>query len=162
MILDKKGKIGGKISIIDIAVILAVLIVIAGIGMRYSSKITNSVQSDAEFEYTIKIDGVRIYTVDALQKKGAITDKTSEKNMGEIIDVDVSPAMVESVTANGEIIYAERPGYYTCLVTVRAHGKESDENYILDDTTELSVGRSVDFFSKYIKTSGLIMSVKVL
>lgn len=162
MILDRKGKIGGKVSIIDIAVILIIIVVAVGVGMRYGSRITSAVKSEAQFEYKIKVENVRSYTVDALKKMGAVTDKKSEKNMGEIINVEVEPATVESVTANGEVIYAERPGYYTCTVTVNAHGKESDENYILEDTTELSVGRTVDFYSKYIKTSGLITSVKVL
>lgn len=162
MILDKNGKIGGKVSIIDIAVILIILVVAAGIGMRYGSRVTHAVKSDKQFEYTLKIEGVRIYTVDALEKMGAITDKRSEKNMGEIVDVKVEEATKESVTADGKVTYAPYTGYYTCYVTVRAHGKESDDNYVLDDTTELSVGRIIDFYSKYVKTSGLITSVNVL
>lgn len=54
------------------------------------------------------------------------------------------------------------PGRYTCYVTIRATGKESDDNYILEDSTELSVGRNVDLYSKYVKTSGDIKSVKVV
>ncbi len=162
MILDKNGKIGGKVSIIDVAVILAVLVVIAGLAVRYGSSITNSVQSNEEFEYVLKVQGVRKYTAEALQKKGEITDKKSEKDLGEITDVRVEDATAESVTANGEVIDAPYPDHYTCYVTIRAHGKESDQNYILDDTTELSVGRTIDLYSKYVKTSGLITSVEVL
>ena len=43
MILDKNGKIGGKISIIDVGVILIVLVVIAGIFVRFGSGITTAV-----------------------------------------------------------------------------------------------------------------------
>ena len=39
--MDKNGKIGGKISIIDILVVILIVAVIAGIGVRYGSKITN-------------------------------------------------------------------------------------------------------------------------
>ena len=162
MILDNNGKIGGKISIIDIAVILIILIVAAGIFARYGSKVTTAVQSQEEFRYVLKIEGVRQYTVDALNKKGAVTDKKSEKNLGEIVDVRVEGATRESVTADGRVTYAPVPGYYTCYVTIDAHGKESSDNYILDDTTELSVGRTVDLYSKYVKTSGTIMSVEVI
>lgn len=162
MILDKNGKIGGKVSIIDILILLVVVVVAAGICMRYGSRVTSSVKSSEKFEYVLKIEGVRQYTVDALNKKGAVTDKRSEKNMGEITDVRVENATKESVTADGLVTYAEVPDYYTCYVTVNAHGKESADNYVLDDTTELSVGRIVDFYSKYVESSGVIMSVHVV
>ena len=102
------------------------------------------------------------YTVDALEKKGKVTDKKSEKDLGEIVDVQVENATLQSTTASGELKNPELPGRYTCYVTIRATGKESDDNYILEDSTELSVGRNVDLYSKYVKTSGDIKSVKVV
>ena len=64
--------------------------------------------------------------------------------MGEIVDVQVENATLQSTTASGELKNPELPGRYTCYVTIRATGKESDDNYILEDSTELSVGRNVD------------------
>ena len=162
MILDKNGKIFGKISIIDIAVILIIAAVAAGIFARYGSRVTTAVQSREEFRYVLKVEAVRQYTVDALNKKGAVTDKKSEKNLGEIVDVRVEGATKESVTADGKVVYAPMPDYYTCYVTIDAHGKESADNYVLEDTTELSVGRIVDLYSKYVKTSGVLTSVEVI
>ncbi len=162
MILDKNGKIFGKVSIVDIAVLLVVALVAVGIFARYGSHITTAVQSQEDFRYVLKIEGVRQYTVDALNKKGAVTDKKSLKNLGEITDVRTEGATRESVTADGRVTYAPMPDYYTCYVTIDAHGKESEENYVLDDATELSVGRIVDLYSKYVKTSGMILSVDVI
>lgn len=160
--MDKNGKLGGKISIIDILVILLIIIVIGGIAARYGSSITTAVESDKQFEYVLKVENVRDYTVNALKKMGKITDKNSEKDLGEIIDVQVESATQMSTTASGEIKNPELPGRYTCLVTIRATGKESEDNYILADSTELSVGRTIDMYSKYVKTSGTIKSVGVV
>lgn len=162
MILDKNGKIGGKISIIDIAVILLVIVIAAGIAMRYGSSITAAVKSDKLFEYTVRVPSVRSYTVAALEKKGKITDKRSEQDLGEITEVKTVDAEFQSTTADGNIVETTLPDRYTCLVTIQARGKESEDGYIMNDTTELSVGRSVDIYSKYVKTSGEIMSVKVV
>lgn len=160
--MDKNGKIGGKVSIVDILAILLIAVVIVGIAARYGSGFTNSVKSDKQFEYVLKIESVRQYTVDALKKKGNVTDKKSEKNLGEIVDVEVENATLQSTTASGELKNPELPDRYTCYVTIRATGKESSDNYILDDSTELSVGRNIDLYSKYVKTSGDIKSVKVI
>ena len=150
--MDKNGKIAGKISIIDILVILLVIVVIAGIAVRYGSKITTAVRSSEKFEYT----------VDALERKGRITDKKSEKDLGNIVDVRYEPAKMQSTTANGRVVMPVMPDRYTCYVTIQAVGRESDDNYVLDDSTELSVGRDVELYSKYVKTSGTIESVKVI
>ncbi|MBQ2662810.1 MAG: DUF4330 domain-containing protein [Clostridia bacterium] len=160
--MDKNGKIAGKISIIDILVILLVIVVIAGIAVRYGSKITTAVRSSEKFEYTMRIESVRKYTVDALEKKGRITDKKSEKDLGNIVDVRYEPAKMQSTTANGRVVMPVMPDRYTCYVTIQAVGRESDDNYVLDDSTELSVGRNVELYSKYVKTSGTIESVKVI
>lgn len=160
--MDKNGRIKGKISIIDILVILLIIAVIAGIAARYGSRVTTAVQSDKRFEYVLRVENVREYTVNALQKKGRVTDKKSEKNLGEITDVKVENATQQSITASGEITKPEIPGRYTCFVTIEATGKESDDNYVLADSTELSVGRNIDLYSKYVKTSGDITSVKVV
>ena len=160
--MDKNGKIKGKVSIVDILVILLIIVVIAGIGARYGSRITSSVKADKQFEYVLKVENVREYTVNALQKKGRITDKKSEKDLGEIVDVEVINATQQCVTASGAIKLSELPDRYTCLVTIVGEGKESDDNYILNDTTELSVGRNIQIYSKYVETSGDIASVKVV
>ena len=160
--MDKNGKIKGKVSIIDILVIILVVVVIAGIAARYGSRVTTAVKSDKQFEYVLRVENVREYTVNALQKMGKTTDKKSEKDLGEIVDVKVENATQQSITASGEVKTPEIPGRDTCYVTIVATGKESDDNYILEDSTELSVGRNIDLYSKYVKTSGDITSVKVV
>ena len=162
MVMDKNGKLGGKISIIDVMAIVLVVLVAAGIGVRYKSRITGSVKSHETFEYVIRVSSIRDYTVNALKKGGNLTDKRSEKVLGEIVDVKVEAAEENVTTSDGRIVAAKVPDRYTCEVTIRADGKESDEGYILDDSTELSVGRYVDLFTQYCKTSGEIKSVEVV
>ena len=77
--MDKNGKIKGKVSIIDILVILLIVVVIVGIGARYGSRITSAVQSDKEFEYVLRVENVREYTVNALQRKGKIRIKSRKR-----------------------------------------------------------------------------------
>lgn len=160
--LDKNGKIGGKVSIIDLVVLLLVIVVAAGIAFRYGSSATTAVQSSEKFECVLKVTNVRQFTVDALNKKGVITDKNSEKVLGEIKNIEVEEAQFQSTTADGKIVESVLPDRYTCYVTIEASGKESEDGYIMDDSNELSVGRNMDIYSKYVKTSGEIKSVEKL
>ncbi len=157
--MDKNGKIGGKISIIDIAVILLVLIAAAGIGIRFMSNATTAVTSDVTLRYTVKVLGVREFTVNALKKASVMLSKDDDI-IAEIKDIEVSDSKIQSTTASGEIKWATLPDKYTCMLTVEAQGRESEDGYLLDDTTEVSVGRAVDINTKYVKTTGEIMSVE--
>ena len=158
--LDKNGKIGGKVSIIDLAVLLLVIVVAGGIVFRYGSSATTAVKSSENFECVLKVSNVRQFTVDALNKKGVITDKNSTKTLGEIKNVEVEEARFQSTTADGKIVETVLPDRYTCYVTIEASGKESEDGYIMDDSNELSVGRNMDIYSKYVRTSGEIKSVE--
>lgn len=160
--MDKNGRIKGKFSIIDLAVIILAIAVIAGIFVRFGSRITGAVTSDASFVYKIKVNGVRDFTVKALEKKGYVTDKKSTQIIGEIVDVEVDEAKIQSTTAAGQIEWSTLPDRYQCTVTIKANGRESEDGYMLNDTTELSVGRNTDLVTKYVKTSGDIISVDIL
>lgn len=160
--MDKNGKIFGKISIIDVFAIILVLAVVIGIGVRYGAKATMAVQSSEQFECVVEVANVREFTVKALEKGGIITDKKSEIELGEIISVETKQADFQSTTADGRIITTMLPERYNCIVKIKASGKVSDDAYIMDDSNELSVGRTIELYSKYVKTSGEIKSVKML
>lgn len=158
--MNKDGKIKGKFNVIDLLVIILVIAVIGGIFWRFGSSITTAVRSEEEFVYKIQVEGVKSYTVDALKKGGKVTDKNSNIDLGEILDVTVEPAKKQEECADGRIVNALQPERYTATVTVKTHGKESDNSYITADSNELSVGRKSDFYTKYVHTTGNIMSVE--
>lgn len=162
MLIDKNGKLFGKLSIIDFAVILLVIAAAIGVGVRFFGGTARMVKSDKTFEYVVKVEGVRQYTVDALQKKGKLTDKRYEQEIGEITNVDVEDVEFQSTTADGSIVFVGLPERYTCYVTIRSVGKESDNSYFAGDDTEISAGRQFAIYSKYVDTTGTIQSVNVV
>lgn len=158
--MTKDGKIKGKLNIIDLLAIILAVAVIAGIALRFKSPVTTAVKSDEEFIYTVKVEGVRDYTIEALKKAGKVTDKKSELDLGEITDVSVEAAKIQSERADGKIVLAPQPDRFTATVTIKTRGKESDNSYITADSNELSVGRTTDIYTKYVHTTGKIMSVE--
>ncbi|MBQ3426541.1 MAG: DUF4330 domain-containing protein [Clostridia bacterium] len=162
--MNKDRKIKGKFNIIDLLVILLIIAVIAGLFVRFGSSVTTAVKSDEEFECIVKVQSVRQFTVDALtesmETKSRLTDKKATVDLGEITGVECEPAEVLSEKTNGTMVYAPQEDRYNVYVTIRTHAKESDNSYILADSNELAVGRSIEIFSKYVHTSGLITKVE--
>lgn len=155
----KDGKIKGKFNIIDALAILLVVVVIIGLAVRFGSSVTTAVKSDEEFVYTVKVPAVKEFTVNALKEKGKVTDKKSELDLGEITDVEVMSAETQRERADGKYITAEQPERYDVIVTIKTRGKEAENSYITADSNELSVGREIDVYTKYVHTTGKISSV---
>ena len=75
--MDKNGKIGGKVSIIDILVVVLVVAVIVGIVARYGSSVTGAVKSNKQFEYVLKVESVR--------KKARLQIKSLKKTWAKLL-----------------------------------------------------------------------------
>ena len=81
-------------------------------------------------------------------------------DLGEITDVKSSPAKVQSERADGKYVWAELTDRYDVTLTIKTRGKEAENSYITADSNELSVGRTIDIYTKYVHTTGKIMSVE--
>ena len=160
MIINKDGKLFGKISIIDFFVILIIIIGILGFGIRYISRAAKAARAVTDFKYVVEISNVRSYTVDALEKKGTVTDLKGKSVVGEITDVDYMPMRVQSVKADGTPVLAEVPEKYAVTVTIEAEGHESDSGYFVGNDVELSVGTTMAMTTKYANTTGKVKSIE--
>ena len=77
--LTRDGKLFGRISVIDLLAILAVIVLIFGIRMRFSD--TGEVPSAAgePTECVVEVKNIRQYNVDALKKGGQVYDRTTHE-----------------------------------------------------------------------------------
>ena len=104
MLIDKNGKIFGKISIIDLLVILAFLVAFAGFGIRFLGPASESVTNRTSLTYVVKIEDIREYTVNAIKKMGVVTDNKSKSKIGEIIEVREMPRVEQELNDSGKRI----------------------------------------------------------
>ena len=160
MFIDKEGKLFGKVSIIDIIVVLAIVVAAFGVYNRFASANSKVETVTQNIEYTMIVKGVRQGTVDALEKGGQVFEATTKEYFGEIVGTDYVAAVDYEEMLNGEIKSVELPEKYDVTVTVRIDGKVNDSGYYTGSNAALNVGSRHVFYSKYAKTTGEIMSVK--
>lgn len=160
MIIDKKGRLFGKINIIDLLVISAIAVTAVGISFRFISTASENVKKTTELTYVVEIEGIRDYTLRALDKKGIVTNTKDDSVMGEIVSVEYQQSETQSVTTSGETVFAKIPERYTALITVKAEGRESDSSYFVGNNIELSVGSTISMTTKYVNSSGRVVSIQ--
>ena len=162
MFLDKKGKIFGKVSIIDLFVIIVLAAAVIGISARFVSGAAKNAKEKVKFSYVVEIDGVRDYTINALNKKGKVIDLKGKSVIGEIKNVTFQPMKTQSFTSDGRMVFAEVPERYTVLVDIEGEGKESDNSYFVGNDVELSVGTTMSMTTKYANSSGKVKSIEII
>ncbi len=164
MILDKKGKVFGKINIIDFCVILAVVIAVVGIFGRFIMPIgtqeKESVKNEVKLSYVIQVDAVRIFSVNAFKKAGPVMDRESGMKIGDITHVEELPYKSNYMTKDGNVVQMEMPENYSALITVESTGYETESGYFVSDGTELVLGNTVSMVTKYVNLGGVIKSIE--
>ena len=160
MIIDKNGKIGGKVSIIDIFVVIILVIAVFGIVFRFVAEPSKNAKQRVKLSYVVEINGIRDYTVNALNKQGVVIDAKQRCLIGEITDVTSRNQKIEQFDSAGNVVYAEVPNKYTAEITILSDGKESESGYFVGNDTVLSVGSDIAIATKYVNSSGIVKSIK--
>ncbi len=161
--INKDGKLFGKISIVDIAVLLILVVLAVGIFLKFSGRSTEKVATTGqEIECTFLVKNVRMYTVDALKKGGAMHDKTSKEYIGEITDVRYEAGEYQVNMADGSFKSAAPEERYNVYVTVRFNGKVGENGHYTATNKYLGAGSTVLFNSKYAQCESTVDSIRVV
>lgn len=160
--IDANGKLFGKISIVDLIVVLAVLIAMGGIYVRFYGGPTKTVVQNSTFYYTMSVKNIRASNRDALLKSIGGNFYLNEKitgDMGKLIDAETLPADTSLEKVTGEIITAKIPERYDMILTFEMNGKVNDRGYFSPSLEDISAGIAYNIKGKYSAVTGTIQSV---
>ena len=145
--IDENGKIGGKINLIDLLVVVFILTVILFAVCRSFSFNTDA---EEDTEDTVG-DPVRIeftsaevndYTVELLETGVPVLNGNTNKDFGVAVDFSIDNATTYFVTDSGRTVFMDIPGAKSVSVTVESTG-ELDDNGLLIDGFRYGVGYSM-------------------
>ncbi len=159
MILDEKGRLFGKINIVDFGVLLLAAALLIGIYYRYFAidRHSNAARFD-KLEYTVMLaEGVRQYSVDAIIVGADIYDAKTDTPMGKIVDKEVIPAVEQLTRADGTVVWAEKPGRFNVRVTIQVPGVET--KYGFRANGRLDINRDQQ---QVLDTQMIVMETKIV
>lgn len=148
-LVDRKGRLFGKINLLDLVVLLAVLAV-AGrfVYQQFRSDEITAVGEDREIEMTFMLPHVEQYTIDVLTEGEAVYDSKSNTYMGKVVDVDKRPSVVVREGPDGRLYESESDTKYDYFVTISGPGRVTS-NGVTMGGIEVKVGRSNQYKSAF-------------
>ena len=158
-VINEKGKLFGKINIIDLIVVL--LLVLACVFVAIKLGIIGS-NEKTTVEYNVKVLAVRDETYEAIAKNliGVYgTSNDAKKVFGDIIRIDKEPAKELTVLENGEYTYAVYTDKYDLTLVMRSECTVKKKGIFLPDGTQLLCGEALKFTNGYCETGGEVVSI---
>lgn len=156
MIIDSKGKLFGKVSIIDIIVVLVVIAAVAGVGykMKQSNAIVITAKPD-KIRLTFYSDESTEYAVKASKVGDIVKDFDHGPTFGKVAEeLKIGKALSSTdftEYVDGEWIIGSKPGYCSYYMVVDGEGVINPDggvnfggmNYYVGRTVTVRVGNNV-------------------
>ena len=157
--IDKNGKIGGKVSIIDLLILIVLVAALAFVAFRFFSRDRSGVIAPEEAYISFTGTEVSNYVVEQLEMGAKVRDDTENNILGYVTDIETGPGYHYSLDNFGNTV-AVFPDDSSCItVTSLAEGK-LDGNGILIGDSRYAVGHTFVLYVGNCKLYLRISSIK--
>lgn len=159
-LVDEKGKLFGRINVIDFSII--VLVIVLGFGAYYKFHVldkTSTVGSMEPMSYTVEVKKIRNYVFQNVKEGDLLFDKTSGKSIGKIVKVEGVSAKEALLCTDGTYRLGEVENRVDVTFTIEAKGIVNEDGYFVHKTYELVSGSERKFMTKYFECDGKVKDI---
>ncbi len=163
----------GRMNFVDIILILLALVCLgAFVYFAFFSELDMFGKKDEKvtLEYTVTVKKVnaellgldipsdrKTLDCDFIDKKDRVYDSESGEAIGRVLSLEYMPSreMTSAVDSDGNVIYAEYPGYVDIAIVISGSGEMSDGVYTINGY-EIRVGAEIEFHTQSYTAVGTI------
>ena len=159
---DNRGKLFGKINIIDLIIILLIILTAAGGYMFFSGGNNRQAVNTGKVVYDFEITNVNKDFVDAITPGDPIRDSTRGNELGTVVSKSSRGAtMLNEDLINGRYIIAEVPDAYDVVITIEADANITPANIIIGGA-EVKVGKKFFIKGKGYANQGFVTKMTLV
>lgn len=156
MIIDNKGRLFGKLNLLDLLFVLLFIAIIAAAGIIFSGGETTK-SSTMPITYTVEIQNQDAAYFEHVTVGEQVTDGVTKAPMGEIIALSKEPAKVVA-QANDKMVLVNPEGRYDGFVQIQADASVSYPNLLLNDNP-IKIGTSLALRSETLAMHGYVVAI---
>ncbi|MTI48650.1 DUF4330 domain-containing protein [Sporosalibacterium faouarense] len=131
-LIDKKGRIFGKVNIVDFAVLMIVLLMVFG-GVYKFSQISNTTQDyTEEISVTIEVKDIGSGLVEAITEGDILLDSVRGSEFGEVLSKSsVEPHQELVIGKDGKVEFKSIPGKYDVVLELKSPALVTEEGILI-------------------------------
>ena len=165
MLIDNKGKLFGKINVIDLFIILIVVAAVAGLAPKFiKSGTSNPIFSKSDTIITeISVEESPEYTINDIKKGDYVKDPVRNSYIGKVVDIKSAPSIYFAPNDKGEMVKTTKVGYQSATITVEGNGIYSDRSTqggVTIDNVDQYIGRQQEIRIGHASVYARISSFK--
>ncbi|MGE4283446.1 MAG: DUF4330 domain-containing protein [Clostridia bacterium] len=150
MIIDNKGKIFGKINIIDLVIVLVIVGAAAGALYKFGKANVGPIVKQEDIIIKFFAEETPDYAAKAVKVGDSAADDNKNTVFGKVIDEPlIDESLTYGVNAQGQYVQSPKPGMASVLVSVQGKGTIGETgaiiggvSYGVGHTMVLRVGKS--------------------
>jgi len=151
LIIDRQGRVAGKVSLIDIALVLIVLGLIIGYGYRNLSRTAvQIVASNTKFYVTFIVEPIRNFSIEAINKGDIFFKQYEQQPFGVVADLRQEPAREIIKHPDGHPSYVVMEQKFSLYLTLECTGNISDAGYFVNGNLQVSEGGDMQIQSNKV------------
>lgn len=163
--IDNKGRLFGKINLIDLAVLLLLIFAVAVTGVKIAQSKTDTADgNDATLRYTLYIRGLREVSVNALlAETETIIDAEYGGEVGCIVgDIVKVPATDNVLLENGTYTTVTYDDRYDLYITLETPVIETETGLFTADDRRMYFGGTLGINNGHVETFGEIIDLELM
>ena len=162
-LINEKGKLFGKINIIDLLIILCVVIAAAALVYKFAAPAAESVVAPKSDMYvTMRVRGVMDFQhedlMENLQPGSPLIAGSGYIDGAEVVSAELVPYLAAVPLENGEIFTGEDPQKKDLIIVVKAKQNKADPILKIGNQ-EVRVGRGFIFKTQKVEVNANIEAV---
>ncbi|HOM02318.1 MAG TPA: DUF4330 domain-containing protein [Acetivibrio sp.] len=145
MIIDSKGKLFGKVSIIDILVLVVLVAGIFGVWVKFfkTGSVTPIAVKSESYIVGLYWEESPEFAVKAVKVGDIARDFDRGAVLGKVTDVQIADSISFVKTDDGRVVASSTPGYVSYHITLEATGTPSDLGGVIFDGMDYQIGKSM-------------------
>ena len=164
-IIDRNGRLFGKISVIDVLVILVVLVMAAALYFKGHQTHTGTTVVEQDITFQVRVRSVNDYVAAAIQEKDGLYDQdyaSGGRALCQITDIQVvrTPGMKQKLDMGGAFSgMVEVDDTVDLLITVRGQGLINGKRYSINRVYDLGVNSYRTYQTKRAEFIGTVADI---
>lgn len=162
MVMDQKGKLFGKISIIDLLILVFVIVAVAATAYKFQFSAHKDVNTaNGQIVYTLKVQSIRDFSADQFAVGDAVYDKESNKEIGKIAQIRKEDAEDFVNMADGTFVMQDIPNKYDVYLTIESDARITDEGYFANGTKQIGAYSNLNVYTQKVEVNARVQDVAV-